>query len=425
MKIKKVALFLLLSMIISSTTYADSREVEEKKKIITNNNNKINALQNQKNNLNQKKNTLENDISSILKNIETTGNELDKTSDNIDSITSQINDYHKQIGCLEDAIKQKQNNIDQYSASIDKKEKDIEKEKDYLEKRLKNFYMEQNDNSYLSIVFDSKNISDFLDRITFVQKIVDQDNQTIASIKADKEALEKEMDKLQAEKMNLNNDREMLTKKQDGLVSENNNLISQKASQQSQIYNLTYLEKEKKKKINQLQAQSSSIQGQIEDIMQISEQTQQQIEALISGYNKDSNDDSKNISSSFICPTKGTLTCPFGPRIHPITKVQSFHTGVDIGNVFGTPIKAAADGTVIMAKYYGAYGNAIIISHNKEYSTLYGHMQSFAVSNGDTVKENQIIGYMGSTGMSTGPHLHFEIRDNGQPVNPLNFISIK
>jgi murein DD-endopeptidase MepM/ murein hydrolase activator NlpD len=98
-----------------------------------------------------------------------------------------------------------------------------------------------------------------------------------------------------------------------------------------------------------------------------------------------------------------------------------FHAGIDIGCNTGTPIIAAADGEVIQAGYMVGYGYAIIIYHGGGFATFYGHMSGFAVSQGQKVKRGQIIGYAGSTGWATGPHLHFEVRINGEPKNPLNF----
>ncbi len=124
----------------------------------------------------------------------------------------------------------------------------------------------------------------------------------------------------------------------------------------------------------------------------------------------------------FVRPVPGRITSPFGYRIHPILGTRRLHTGVDMGSGYGTPIKAAASGRVILAAYYGGYGNAIIIDHGGGVSTLYAHQSRLGVSKGARVDAGQTIGYVGSTGLSTGPHLHFEVRKNGRPVNPLDYI---
>lgn len=131
-------------------------------------------------------------------------------------------------------------------------------------------------------------------------------------------------------------------------------------------------------------------------------------------------------SGVFLRPCGGRITSYFGYRIHPIFKTKIYHTGVDIGAPMGTPIKAANSGKVIYTGWYGGYGKVVIIDHGnvkgKPTSTLYAHQSRIAASNGQYVKKGQVIGYVGSTGYSTGPHLHFEVRINGKPVNPLNYI---
>jgi len=125
---------------------------------------------------------------------------------------------------------------------------------------------------------------------------------------------------------------------------------------------------------------------------------------------------------TFIRPVAGPVTSPFGYRTDPVTGGTGFHSGIDIGASCGTPIKAAGTGVVIAAEPNGGYGNMTLISHGNGLSTLYGHQSSFNVSAGQSVVQGQIIGYVGSTGKSTGCHLHFEVRVNGNPVNPTAYL---
>lgn len=117
-------------------------------------------------------------------------------------------------------------------------------------------------------------------------------------------------------------------------------------------------------------------------------------------------------------PSAGIITSPFGFRIHPVYGYSRFHSGIDIAEGCGTPIYAAASGRVTDACYMGGYGNAVVLSHGCGYSTLYGHCSSLCVSPGQTVRKGELIAYMGSTGVSTGPHLHYEVRINGACVDP-------
>jgi murein DD-endopeptidase MepM/ murein hydrolase activator NlpD len=121
-------------------------------------------------------------------------------------------------------------------------------------------------------------------------------------------------------------------------------------------------------------------------------------------------------SAGYIWPLNGAITSYYGPRW------GSMHTGIDIDGTSGQPIVASKAGTVIMASYYSGYGNAVIIDHGGGYQTLYGHMSSFASSSGQSVSQGQVIGYVGCTGSCTGDHLHFEVRVNGSPVDPLPYL---
>jgi murein DD-endopeptidase MepM/ murein hydrolase activator NlpD len=126
--------------------------------------------------------------------------------------------------------------------------------------------------------------------------------------------------------------------------------------------------------------------------------------------------------SVLVRPVPGAITSGFGMRLHPILGYTRMHTGVDMHAGYGEPIKAAATGRVILAGPYGGYGNAVIIDHGGGMTTLYGHQSSLNVSYGDEVSAGDVIGYVGSSGLATGPHLHFEVRINGVPVDPEDYI---
>lgn len=124
-----------------------------------------------------------------------------------------------------------------------------------------------------------------------------------------------------------------------------------------------------------------------------------------------------------IYPTFGRYSDGWGVRIHPITNELEFHTGIDVANEIGTPVYATADGIVRLVSYENGYGKRIIVTHNESYETQYAHLYSFQVGEGDRVRKGQIIGLMGNTGMSTGPHLHYEVIENGDKVNPIPFLN--
>jgi murein DD-endopeptidase MepM/ murein hydrolase activator NlpD len=123
-----------------------------------------------------------------------------------------------------------------------------------------------------------------------------------------------------------------------------------------------------------------------------------------------------------IAPVPGNIVSGFGARLHPIYKIRKMHTGVDIDAGSGTPIKAAAGGLVVHSGRRGGYGNCVIIDHGGGLATVYGHCSSLSVAAGQEVKQGQVIGRVGSTGLATGPHLHFEVRRNGEPVDPAGWL---
>lgn len=127
-------------------------------------------------------------------------------------------------------------------------------------------------------------------------------------------------------------------------------------------------------------------------------------------------------STPSIWPVRGRVTSEFGPRISPITRRREFHFGIDIAGSRGSPIYAAADGKVIFAAYRRGFGNTVILNHGDSLSTLYAHLKSFNVSVGSEVKKGQVLGYMGSTGYSTGAHVHYEVHKKGVAVNPGGYL---
>jgi len=127
-------------------------------------------------------------------------------------------------------------------------------------------------------------------------------------------------------------------------------------------------------------------------------------------------------STPSIAPVRGILTDGFGGRSDPFTHEAGTHNAIDISSAIGQPVRAPADGIVVKAEWASGYGNVVYVSHGYGYSTRYGHLSAFNVRPGARIKRGEIIGYVGSTGRSTGPHLHYEVRVNNNPVNPLEYI---
>ncbi|MBR4308723.1 MAG: M23 family metallopeptidase, partial [Oscillospiraceae bacterium] len=156
------------------------------------------------------------------------------------------------------------------------------------------------------------------------------------------------------------------------------------------------------------------------------EMKNQQNNSNSGGNNSSSNVPSSGNGESFFFPVEycSKLTSPYGYRVHPVTGKYTLHNGVDLAAAKGTKIYATKSGKVTTAVYNYSWGYYVVINHLDGFSSLYGHMTNFVVSEGEYVKRGQLIGYMGSTGWSTGPHLHFTIYYNGASVNPMNYISL-
>jgi murein DD-endopeptidase MepM/ murein hydrolase activator NlpD len=124
-------------------------------------------------------------------------------------------------------------------------------------------------------------------------------------------------------------------------------------------------------------------------------------------------------SAGLMAPVAGQITSGFGNRFHPILRFSRFHAGIDFGAAWGSPIVAAADGEVVGAGWAGGYGRQVRVVHEGGLMTTYSHMSAIVAESGTSIRQGQVIGYVGSSGLSTGPHLHFEVRTGGRPINPL------
>ena len=258
-------------------------------------------------------------------------------------------------------------------------------------------------NKYIDFLFSSDDINDFLDRLYFENIIISYDKQKRHESKKCAKDIIALKNRIEMQKKNLevaisNINRQQVTI-QDA-ISKNEKLIEKLKTDRA-----TWEKSER-----ELARQSRAISHMINDTIKKEEK--------ISG--------TVVTTGGFIRPVPGRITSPFGTRMHPIFKRKIFHSGVDIGAPYGTSIKAANSGRVIFVGWYSGYGKVVIIDHGKingiPTTTLYAHMSVTKVSKGAHVAKGTIVGKVGTTGYSTGPHLHFEVRQKGNPVNPLKFI---
>lgn len=252
--------------------------------------------------------------------------------------------------------------------------------------------------SYLEVVLDATTFSDFTERAQMSEVIAERDQSFLNELLTTKQALAKQKARLQEKEREEAEAREAVRR------------------QRNEVAIKTELALTKLKDANAARAQA-------ERELAAFEKASSQIEAMLARVQRagvSGGAYSGSWGGSFLRPVPGRITSPFGWRIHPITRTRRFHDGVDLACGGGTPIRAADKGRVVLAGWYGPYGQAVIIDHGSGMSTLYGHARSGSVRvrSGEVVQRGQVIAGVGSTGWSTGNHLHFSVRRYGTPVRP-------
>ena len=260
---------------------------------------------------------------------------------------------------------------------------------------------EQGTVSYWSILFNAESFSDLLDRIADVDAVMAYDNEVMDQLIATREELERvqgELESARAEEQAAKEQQEAKKAEQQAKVAEAQALVDQINADTAEV----------NRQLDAESAAASEIQAEIARKQKQLEEERKQNYIVISS------------ETGYLWPLPGyyRLSSLFGYRIHPITGVAHSHTGIDIPASGGTPILAAKSGQVVTSAYHYSYGNYVVIDHGNGNSTLYAHMSSRAVSEGQMVTQGQVIGYVGTTGSSTGNHLHFEVRDNYTRVDP-------
>lgn len=251
---------------------------------------------------------------------------------------------------------------------------------------------EQGAVSYLSILFNAASFSELLDNAMVIGEIMDYDNSVIDMLQATRQGVQDAKTDLE----NQQAEQEVLRTEQEAVRAD---LQAKELQAEALVKQIADQEKEYEKSIKELEAEDARIQKQMEE-------AKKQLEAQKIPIDSE---------SGFYWPVPGfyTLTSKFGWRIHPIYKTRRYHNGTDVAASKNTPIGAAKSGLVTTSQYSSSYGNYVVVTHSDGYQTLYAHMTKRAVSVGDVVKQGQTIGYVGSTGASTGNHLHFEVWYDG------------
>ena len=340
-------------------------------------------------------------------------------------IAEQRSEVQQKINSLTRLERQETNKLNKNQQTLEKKEKDLQKSKaqlaakkediTVLQKELNSYLAEYNKRQnasaerirtiykmkntlILDLLISTTSISQFLDRIYYQNLIIQSDKKKMRLLKT-------EARKVAVVKQKLETERKQLTKLVKTIDKEN------KSIQQTIRQN--------KKMIDKLQRDRRAYERAEREL-------QRQSDNLATMISKTTKDSGVVVTGGFLMPVTGRISSTYGWRTHPVFKSRKFHTGIDIAAATGTPIKASNAGKVIYSGWYGGYGRVVILDHGSctgaPTTTLYAHMSKEKVVVGQNVTRGQTIGLVGSTGYSTGPHLHFEVRINGKHQNPRNFL---
>ena len=278
-----------------------------------------------------------------------------------------------------------------------------------LEKRVRDIYI-NGQISYLDVLFGAQDFADFLTRMDLLKRVMIHDSELVANVLQYQKEIKEVGKQLEADKKIQT---ELAAKAEEAKDAKLEKVAKQQAiidlmQNDKDVYNRQY---------DEMIASSEEVSRLIKQKEEEKRRkAEKEARGSSGGYVMQS------FGGGMIWPVSGPITSEFGWRTHPIYGSQRFHSGIDIGADYGVPIHAAASGVVIEAGWIGGYGNTIMIDHGGGIVTLYGHNESLAASVGQSVNQGDVIAYCGSTGNSTGPHCHFEVRSGGEPVSPWNYL---
>ncbi len=340
-------------------------------------------------------------LSDVNKQIESIQAKIDENTVKNKGLAERIGDLDKSIGLIEEAMRLLDQDMENTLKDIKQKEEElaeaesnIEGKTEVMNSRLRVMYKNK-EIGYIEVLLASENFSDLITRLDMVKKIFTHDVNLLKYMEEQKELIFIRKQELEANRLRLVNSKEEKKSKAKSLQVNRGKLERDK---EALVKNTAELEKSE----NELIDLAKKIEDEI--------RRKQSDAAYVGGI------------MTWPAPGYTRITSPFGYRIHPILKTRKLHTGIDIGVPANSTIVAAQSGTVIASGYNGGYGKIVMIDHGGGIVTLYAHNNTLLVREGDKVDKGQSISKSGSTGLSTGPHLHFEVRENGKYVNPIPWV---
>ena len=361
---------------------------------------------------------LTNQLSNIQQQVTNEANKKSEAEKTIGTVYEQLHAIQRDLDTATAELKQVQAERIQLDKDITKTEAELKAAQARLQSREKVFYKRVRDIyingrlSYLDVVVGSKDFSDFANRMEMLKRILQSDMDLINTIKTERE-------EIASKKAKLEEDRAKVLELEK-VAQEKQNLINQKKAERQAVLERAMNDRDTAERAyNELMASSASITAMLQQ--RAAERAAAAAAAASQGGGGGGATWVQG-TGQLAAPVVAPITSDFGWRIHPIYGTRRLHAGTDFGVDEGTPVHAADGGVVVEAGWVSGYGYTVIIDHGNGMSTLYAHNSDVAVSPGQTVSKGQVVSYSGNTGGSTGPHLHFEVRINGEPTDPMGYL---
>ena len=361
---------------------------------------------------------LTNQLSNIQQQMTNEANKKSEAEKTIGTVYEQLHAIQRDLDTATAELKQVQAERIQLDKDITKTEAELKAAQARLQSREKVFYKRVRDIyingrlSYLDVVVGSKDFSDFANRMEMLKRILQSDMDLINTIKTERE-------EIASKKAKLEEDRAKVLELEK-VAQEKQNLINQKKAERQAVLERAMNDRDTAERAyNELMASSASITAMLQ---QRAAERAAAVAAAASQGGSGGGATWVQGTGQLAAPVVAPITSDFGWRIHPIYGTRRLHAGTDFGVDEGTPVHAADGGVVVEAGWVSGYGYTVIIDHGNGMSTLYAHNSDVAVSPGQTVSKGQVVSYSGNTGGSTGPHLHFEVRINGEPTDPMGYL---
>lgn len=340
---------------------------------------------------------------------------IGSVSEQLRQIEEQLRQATAELGTIKEQRVAVENDITLNERQLAEAQKRLEGRESVFYKRVRDIYINGR-LSYLDVVIGSKDFSDFANRLEVLKRIIDSDITLINEIK-------KERAEIEAHKQKLEADRAKLVELEKAALAKQAEIEQKKAERNVVLQKAQNDRATAMQAIEELNASSAQVSAMLKERQAARAAAAAAAAAAAqSSGGQGASDNWVQGTGQLGWPVSGEITSPYGYRVHPIWGTTIYHSGIDIGVDEGTPVHAADGGVVVWSGWMGGYGYAVVIDHGNGLSTLYGHNSELAVDEGQSVAKGQVISYAGSTGNSTGPHVHFEVRVNGDPVDPMGYL---